>query len=1002
MKDFSLEFNDAIRNGKWLNIKYNNVKEITKFYAAILDFDIKDKTLFVKMFNLSKGKDVLSRNQGSKSEGVKIFVNKIISCSVLQHIIYKAPAGLIEKLDSMKFIKNWINTSHGEKRIFNYYIQCLHFDVSPIITNEFSLDKVDKNIFCKSLVYVPNIDHFYNILSSVTNFDKKLDPANETSISYSLNLLSIRSPKGTFPILYRDFHINLEQRTLELGYDIKVNRSINIKDRNYHISTYLEIEEKDLVDMYISKLPKLKDLISKNKRIEKELIDTTPVLFTLQRNQIVNIDDELLEIRDKPKKGHSFNAFFGRLTNRNKGKKEFPIFLLDDHVNIDQLRVINNSLRMPVTYVQGPPGTGKTTTILNVIISYFVNEKTVLLSSYNNKPVSDVYEKLINIIYKGKSVPFPVLRLGNVDRLLETLNQVIDTYNHVKNIKIYEGTLDKLKSTQIDNLKDFYKILDDYEEVVELNEKRDNLRLILEQANKVDSSLFQFNIDIEADISKIDNELKRIGTVHDEKALELMTQDFEEFKKWLYYKSCSHYQKINEDEYQKLRDILFSEYENEKDIVRAFNAYISIDANLQKLLKIFPVIITTNLSTIRLGSATSHFDLTIIDEAGQCNVPSSLLPISRGEKLLLVGDVQQLKPVISLEDPINRKLKQIFKIRDEYDYTNNSILSTMREMDSVSLKVLLRFHYRCCEKIIQYSNKTYYSNRLKIKTMSNHKGNLILENIQSSKFQKEKNTAIEEVRQIENILKENPDKEYGIITPFKAQSDLIRNQLSGKYPNVDIGTIHKFQGGEKDGIIISCGITKATHQKTYDWLKGNHPLINVAVTRAKSELRILGDLKAIKKLSDKKDNFYQLVQYVRSNGDEKLIESNSDDSNIKHLDSYFEKQFLDTINIAIKHFDNLRLNKKVKVSSVLLSAKDSDFEYFTKAEFDFVIYSGEKVIAVYEIDGREHENNQETIERDNKKQQICDQDGILLYRIKNKDVKNYELIKSKLFKLISK
>ena len=313
---------------------------------------------------------------------------------------------------------------------------------------------------------------------------------------------------------------------------------------------------------------------------------------------------------------------------------------------------------------------------------------------------------------------------------------------------------------------------------------------------------------------------------------------------------------------------------------------------------------------------------------------------------------------------------------------------------------LLRFHYRCCEKIIQYSNKTYYSNKLKVKTISEHKGTLILEDVKSNKFQYEKNTALEEVSRIEEVLKENPDKEYGIITPFRAQSEFLQQKLSKNYPNIDIGTIHKFQGGEKDGIIISCGITKATHQKTYDWLKGNHPLINVAVTRAKDELRIIGDVDTIKSLSDNEDNFNQLIKYVESNGDTKHIKVDNDDSNIKHLDSYFEKQYRETIDIAVKHFNKLKFEKKVKVASVLTSAKGADFEYFTKAEFDFVIFSGEKAIAVFEIDGREHEYEENTIERDMKKQDICDKDNILLFRIKNKDVKNYELIKSKLYKLL--
>ena len=143
-----------------------------------------------------------------------------------------------------------------------------------------------------------------------------------------------------------------------------------------------------------------------------------------------------------------------------------------------------------------------------------------------------------------------------------------------------------------------------------------------------------------------------------------------------------------------------------------------------------------------------------------------------------------------------------------------------------------------------------------------------------------------------------------------------------------------------------------------------------------------------------------LKKYVESKGDTKHIKVDNDDTNIKHLDSYFEKQFRDTIDIAVEHFNKLKFEKKVKVASILTSAKGKDFEYFTKAEFDFVIFSGEKAVAVYEVDGREHENEKNTIERDVKKQEICDKDNIKLFRIKNKDVKNYELIKNKLYKLL--
>ena len=979
MKDFSLEFNNAIRNGKWLDVVYDNGENITRFYAAIINFSIEDRTLLVHMFNLSKSDEILKYNHVTKEEGIKIFIDKILSLNVLEHVIYKPDLFLIDKLDKISFESNWMNSSIGEKRIFNYYLECLRYDVSPIISKTFSLNKIDKNIFKRNLVFEPEKHEFEQIRASVTNFDKKLDIYNESNLSYAFNLLSINTPNGLFPIIYKDFYIDLNNRTISIGKSIKVNRSIQIGDNVYHISTYLEIEEAALIELYTKNLNKLKSILNSNKRIRKEVVDTTPVLYTLKRSQIVNIDDELEYIRDLENKHHPLNAFLGKLTSKNKGRKKYPIFLRDSNVNIDQLRVINSSLRNPVTYVQGPPGTGKTTTILNVLLSYFVNQKTALLTSYNNKPIDDVFIKLKELNYHDKPIPFPVLRLGNKTKVLEALQYIKDVYKQVKNYSIYEGTLEKLKVQQEQNLQEFYKVLDDYETVVELLEKEESINQFKNKLTESKTQSFRLQINIEADLEKISTDLENIGTIHDEKALDYLNQDFEEFSKWLYYKSCSYFQKLGDKEYLELFDIIHREFESEDDRVNMFNQYLSNDKNLRKLLEIFPVLISTNLSVPRLGSPNVHFDISIIDEAGQCNIPSSLLPIARGEKLLLVGDVQQLRPVISLEDPINKVLKDLFKIREDYDYAQNSILSTMRAMDNVSQNVMLRYHYRCHPKIIQYSNLSYYEKKLKVKTNTHKDDCLFFYDIPSSISQPQKNAAVEEIDQIMRILKENPDKEFGVITPFRTQSELITQRLKSKFPNVEVGTIHKFQGGEKEGIIISSGVTAATHQKTYDWLKGNHPLINVAVTRAKQEIHILGDKKVIKKLSDKSDNFYQLLQYVESNGKTEYLKTNIDDSNIKELDSYFEKLFLDTVEIVVTHYNQLHVRNKVRVASVLKSAKVDDFTFFTRAEFDFVIYSNDRPIAVYEIDGDEHETDDRTKERDNKKKEICDKDNIILF-----------------------
>src|SRR5690606_35390961 len=122
----------------------------------------------------------------------------------------------------------------------------------------------------------------------------------------------------------------------------------------------------------------------------KETLDDRPYIFELKRRVITHIEKEFNAIK-LAKANNTLTtplyAFFGNMTKSKLSKKRsFDVVLIDDRANIDQLRVIYNSLFQPITYVQGPPGTGKTATIINILISAFFNGQKVLVSSNNNKP----------------------------------------------------------------------------------------------------------------------------------------------------------------------------------------------------------------------------------------------------------------------------------------------------------------------------------------------------------------------------------------------------------------------------------------------------------------------------------------------------------------------------------------------------------------------------------------------------------------------------------------
>lgn len=174
-----------------------------------------------------------------------------------------------------------------------------------------------------------------------------------------------------------------------------------------------------------------------------------------------------------------------------------------------------------------------------------------------------------------------------------------------------------------------------------------------------------------------------------------------------------------------------------------------------------------------------------------------------------------------------------------------------------------------------------------------------------------KNTAPAEADKIVQFAKLNKDKSIGVITPFTNQCDYIQKALHEAHlDNITCGTVHAFQGDEKDVILFSLALTDKTHPKTYEWLKNNRELVNVAVSRAKEQLIVLSSRKELERLHDQNspDDIYELVNYVSSNGSTEVTPKNvsSRALGIKPYSTETEEAFLQNLNHAL---DNILLNE---------------------------------------------------------------------------------------------
>ena len=111
-------------------------------------------------------------------------------------------------------------------------------------------------------------------------------------------------------------------------------------------------------------------------------------------------------------------------------------------------------------------------------------------------------------------------------------------------------------------------------------------------------------------------------------------------------------------------------------------------------------------------------------------------------------------------------------------------------------------------------------------------------------------------------LKKIPMEDIGIISPYKSQGNEIRKRLLKRRQNlIEVGSVEKFQGNEKKVIIIST-VKSSGSTKSLGKFVGDDKRFNVASTRAKFLLIIVGD----ERLLNEDKNWGQLIRFIKNNG----------------------------------------------------------------------------------------------------------------------------------------
>lgn len=991
MNDINKVIFKGIFEDKWVSIEYRNVSnEITRYWIATKEMLIKQSIALVV--------DGLHIGNGQLKE-LRINLKNILSATIIEGSYYKGSKSLKEDIENNPNKYRRLFDNVYNMKILNYLSDCQRLDNSPFECEYALISKIDDDKIRRGDLTLDDYQ-FLEIVRSFQNENK-----NSSNLKYKqlcLNILSIYTKEGLYVLAYRKLFLDVKNRKLKAANEITICKEFTIDGTKYSINRFIDNDQLYLLDDFSNNIKVIEDNIASNIG-NNEAVDDMPYIIAIGREILVDLTDEygfIIEKYKEKKVEKPIAAFFGEFLKIPVRRKDYPIALINRQINLDQLLAIHNAMKYPLTYVQGPPGTGKTNTIINTILTAFYNKRTVLFTSFNNHPLDSVVDKLASMTYEENVIPFPIIRLGNNEKVLEAINYIKQLYLQIKEINIDENMLKKLEFDTFVDAKKLSDLMKRYDETIELKERKETIEKMLETNDNLNYQIQFQGVQLE----KVNNRIKEIGTINNKEALDYVVDD-KIFKGYLYYASIKCLRALLEPRYSDLIEILFLEEDEEK--VRNFNRYISNGDNLRKFVKIFPIITTTCISAHKLGNPDIYFDMVIIDEASQCNIAISLIPILRGRNLMLVGDPQQLNPVILLDEKDNIYLRKKYYITDEYDYLKNSIYKTYLSVDAISSEILLSHHYRCHKKIIDFNNLKYYNSKLIIASKTESINPLLFKEIKNNETST-RNTAPKEADAIIEYILENKDKQIGVITPFVKQKQLISQKLKDyQILNVTCGTVHAFQGDEKSEILFSLCLTDKTIGKTYDWLKNNRELINVATSRAKNKLVIFGSQEQIDRLHQldrySQDDLYELVQYVKSQGQYEItaLENKSRALGIKPYSTETEEALLVNLNHALSNVlrngRKCTVYKEVPINHVFNDGNTYNDLFYT-GRFDFVVYqkdfnNQEMPIFAIELDGKEHYNDELVKKRDRKKNEICKKYGFDLIRVDNSYARRYNYMK---------
>ncbi|WBB46465.1 AAA domain-containing protein [Verrucosispora sp. WMMA2044] len=556
--------------------------------------------------------------------------------------------------------------------------------------------------------------------------------------------------------------------------------------------------------------------------------------------------------------------------------------------NEAQEEIIQAAMSQPLTVAQGPPGTGKSQLVTALLATATAAGQSVLIGSTSNQAVDSVLDRVTDLIGPGL-----LLRTGNKDHRTQEPKHVADI------LTAYPPTE---RPTTPENRTPWHDLRLLGEEAASLRKTLDEWRLLerdlaeLAVEREIDPSLDA------APLPTDDAALVHLVQLTDRA---LASRWFGWWYRWrlrsyqvadrdaakalaaravieLRWRECLRRLAELPDAdvaWRRLVDLIGTERPALSiDLLRAQIARrVAAGARLlqdrademakpqsdswayfPELLRVLPGWAVTALSARRLKRSPAMYDLVVIDEAAQCTIPAILPMLYRAKRALLIGDPRQLAPVVDLPESDDVTERARAELSTGWLTTRRLTYTAHSAYDAFATAAgaahLLDEHYRCHPDIVEVPNREVYQARLTVLTDPNRlaapanpavrwrdvPGQFNRDTTGSGFNQIEIGAVVAEVTDLRVTY---PDVSIGVVTPLAAHQRRLAAALgsAGLTDNLLCATIHKFQGSERDIMVVSPVGAHGTPDRTRGWLVHQTNLWNVAITRAKSQLVVVGD-----------------------------------------------------------------------------------------------------------------------------------------------------------------